>query len=177
MKEYKYPFNYEWSEKQFFIYACFVKDLQQFYKDWIEQGRKAGRKQFFKQNSKGVLEHKYWKPSNVCCESGEVLTEVNIDVKTGYWTPNIWKPIRVDLKQVSMKNEAFECQKIDCSCSDCFYLDRAKSWCMKLDKPIKINSNLCHIENQNCFKHRKEKSLQANPRLPIQKQRYILKIN
>ena len=32
-----FPFKYDWSEKQFFIYACFVDDLQQFYNDsdWL----------------------------------------------------------------------------------------------------------------------------------------------
>ena len=89
-----FPFRYDWSEKQFFIYACFVEDLQQFYKDWVEQGRKVGRIQFFDIGSDGKLTHKHWKPSNICCESGEVLTKENIDVKVGYWLPFLWKPIR-----------------------------------------------------------------------------------
>ena len=150
-----FPFKYDWSEKQFFIYACFVDDLQQFYNDWVEQGRKAGRIQFFDIDSDGKLTHKYWQPSNICCESGEVLTKENIDVKVGYWLPYLWKPIRKDLKQQAMKFEAFECQKIDCSCNDCKHLDRAKSWCNKLDKKTSINENLCHPQNQNCFEHRR----------------------
>ena len=150
-----FPFKYDWSEKQFFIYACFVDDLQQFYQDWVEQGKKAGRIQYFRQDADGNLTHLYWCPSNICCESGELLTKESIDVKIGYWTPNIWKPIRKDLKQEAMRFEAFECQKIDCSCSDCKYLDRAKSWCNKLDKKTSIDANLCHIQNQNCFEHRR----------------------
>jgi hypothetical protein len=149
-----FPFRYDWSEKQFFIYACFVDDLQQFYNDWVEQGRKAGRIQFFNTESDGKLTHKYWQPSNICCESGEVLTKENIDVKVGYWLPYLRKPIRKDLKQQAMKFEALECQKIDSSCSDCKHLDRAKSWCNKLDKKTNINENLCHPQNQHCFEHR-----------------------
>lgn len=150
-----FPFKYDWSEKQFFIYACFVDDLQQFYRDWVEQGKRAGRIQFFEVGNDGNLNHKYWKPSNICCESGEVLTKDNIDVKVGYWTPNLWKPIRKDLKQESMKLEAIECQKIDCSCNDCISLNRTDNWCNKLNKAISINVNLCHPQNQTCFQHRR----------------------
>lgn len=150
-----FPFKYDWSEKQFFIYACFIDDLQTFYQDWVEQGRKAGRIQFFYIGSDGELTHKYWMPSKNCCESGEELTDENIDVKVGYWTPFLWKPIRTDLKQQAMKFEALECQKIDCSCNDCKHLDRAKGWCNKLDKKTIINENLCHPQNQNCFEHRR----------------------
>lgn len=148
-----YPFKYDWSEKQFFIYACFVDDLQAFYRDWVDQGRKAGRIQFFNIEMDGSLTHKYWMPSRICCESGETLTLENIDVKIGYWWPNIWKPIRKDLKQEAMKFEAFECQKIDSSCNNCKHLDRANKWCNKLQKNVAINENLCHPENQDCFEH------------------------
>jgi hypothetical protein len=150
-----FPFKYDWSEKQFFIYACFVDNLQQFYKDWIEQGRKAGRIQFFDVLGNGMFFHKYWMPSNICCESGDILTTDNIDIKVGYWFPHLWKPIRKDLKQQAMKFEALECQKIDCSCNDCKYLDRVKSWCNKLDKKTNINGNFCHPQNINCFEHRR----------------------
>ena len=91
-----FPFKYDWSEKQFFIYACFVDDLQQFYQDWIEQGKKAGRIQFFDKGIDGKLTHKYWRPSNICCESGELLTKENIDVKVGYWTPKDGRKIDID---------------------------------------------------------------------------------
>jgi len=150
-----FPFKYDWSEKQFFIYACFVDDLQQFYQDWIEQGKKAGRIQFFDKGIDGKLTHKYWRPSNICCESGELLTKENIDVKVGYWTPNLWKPVRKDLKQEAMKFEALECQKIDCSCNDCKYLERTNSYCNKLDMQVIVNSNSCHAQNQGCFEHRR----------------------
>jgi hypothetical protein len=151
-----FPFKYDWSERQFFVYACFVPDLQQFYNDWIEQAK--GRAQFFDVGSDGKLTHKYWQPSNICCESGEVLTNENIDVKIGYWVPYIWKPIRKDLKQKAMKFEAYECQKIDCSCNDCLHLERSKSWCNKFDKKTTINGNICHPQNQECFEHRRSYS-------------------
>ena len=150
-----FPFKYDWSEKQFFIYACFVDDLQQFYQDWVEQARRGVRIQFFDIGVDGKLIHKYWLPSKICCETREELTIENIDIKVGYWLPFLWKPIRKDLKQQAMKHEALECQKIDCSCNDCKCLDRSKHWCNKLNKKISINENLCHPQNQNCFEHRR----------------------
>ena len=54
-----FPFKYDWTERQFFICACFVDDLQKFYTDWVEQGRKAGRIQYFDIGSDGKLTHKY----------------------------------------------------------------------------------------------------------------------
>jgi len=150
-----FPFKYDWSEKQFFIYACFVDDLQQFYQDWVEQGRKAGRIQFFNKIEDGKLTHKYWLPSKICCETHEELTKENIDIKVGYWLPFLWKPIRKDLRQQAVKYEVLECQKIDCSCNDCKFLERAENWCNKLNKKISINENLCHIQNQDCFEHRR----------------------
>ena len=69
--------------------------------------------------------HKYWKPSNICCVSGELLNHENIDVKVGYWLPYLWKPVRKDLK----------------------------SWCNKYEKSIIITPNTCHPQNQNCFQH------------------------
>lgn len=159
MKDYKpkrrYDFDFNWSERQFFIYACFVDDLQMFYRDWIEQGRKSGRMQFFNIDEEGILTHKYWSPSKICCETGEILTKENIGVKVLYWTPCLWKPIRKDLKQEVMRLEAFECQQIDCSCNDCKSLDRANRACLKFGKSVSINANFCHPQNQDCFVHRR----------------------
>jgi hypothetical protein len=154
---FSFPFKYNWSEREFFIYSCFVDDLQQFYKDWIEQGKKIGRIQFFDINKNDILTHKYWRPSNKCRDSGDILTKDNIDIKIGYWTPNLWYPIRKDFKQESMKLESFLCQKIDCSCNDCKFLDRKNSFCQKLNKKVNICSNQCHPQNQICFEHRKDK--------------------
>lgn len=147
------PFKHNWSEKQFFIHACFADDLQQFYVDWIKQS--SGRAQFFDTGINGKLTHKYWRPSSICCESGDELFKETIDVKIGYWTPNLWKPVNKALKQEAMRYEALECQNIDCSCNDCKYLCRDKKWCDKLCKKIIIRSNTCHPENQGCFKHRR----------------------
>jgi hypothetical protein len=104
------PFLSNLSEKQYFIHACFVHDLQQFYKQWIEQ--KKGRIQYFTTTPNGLLQHKYWQPSSTCCQSGQLLSPNNIDVKIGYWTPFTWKPILPQLKQQAMKDEAYQCQLI-----------------------------------------------------------------
>lgn len=139
------------TEKQYFILACLSNSIQDFYKEYVSLSK--GSLQLFDCLSNEELSHKSWSPSNICCESGEMLTMENIDVKVGYWTPFLWKPIRKDLKKQAMKFEALECQKIDCSCNDCGHLNRSASWCNKLNKETKIHSNLCHPQNQECFKH------------------------
>lgn len=101
------------------------------------------------------LVHLYWSPSNICCESKELLTRENIGIKTGYWTPFVWKPISKDLIVEAKKNEAFECQIVDCSCNDCKHLNRSESLCNKFNKTIAIIPNKSHPENLNCFEHRK----------------------
>lgn len=141
------------SERDFFIEACFSDDLQVFYKSWIAQ--KPDRIQFFTK-LEGVLSHKYWNPSNLCCIIGDTLTKDNIDIKISYWTPFIWKPILKSLKIESMKKEAYMCQLIDSNCNDCFYLDRGNKKCLKFDKNIQIYPGISQVENKDCFKHRKD---------------------
>lgn len=152
----KYNFDYNWTDKQFFIYACFVDDIQQFYMDWIEQGAKTGRCQFFITNSKGELEHLYWEPNSICSISGDQLTKDNIDVLSGYWTPHLWKAVRKDLLAESKRKEIIWCQNIDCSCNDCIFLDRTKGWCTKFYKKANILPSTCNPNNIDCFQHRKE---------------------
>jgi hypothetical protein len=152
----KIPFNL--SEQKYFILACFADDLQEFYREWVNQ--KKDRIQFFEEFRLPVYEHKYWMPSKICCESGEVLTEDNISIKVGYWTPHLWKPINKDLLQEAKKLEAYECQKIDCSCSDCISFKREtgdKGECLKFNKKITAWPNTACPQNLRCFKHRLDK--------------------
>jgi hypothetical protein len=139
------------TEKQHFINACFAKDLQAFYRKWI--GEKKDRIQFFTEHT-GILTHKYWIPSNVCFYSKELLNESNIEVAIGYWIPYVWRSVHKNHRKQAMKEEAVECQKIDMSCNDCVYLDRANSYCALLKKTISINPNMCHPQNIDCFAHR-----------------------
>ena len=144
--------NKKISEKQYFIEACFSDNLQSFYKQYVDE--KPDRIQYF--NVIGEeLTHKYWSPSIYCVETKEELTVDNIDVLISYWTPFVWKSIRKELLVDSRNKEAFECQNIDCSCNDCFFLVRKYSYCNKLLKDINIHSNNCNINNQKCFVHRK----------------------
>lgn len=79
------------------------------------------------------------------------------------------------------KESIYELQIIDCNCNDCFYLvrdtDKYKSFndihtrsdgkienashrilygqCIKFSKPISFIPNVCQIETQQCFVHRK----------------------
>jgi len=72
-------------------------------------------------------------------------------------------------------------QKIDCNCNDCKFMirdfDKYKSfdnlytnergqvtspshrinygYCSKLDKPVSFIANVCQLETQSCFEHRK----------------------
>jgi hypothetical protein len=159
--EYNFPNN--WTDKQYFIYACFIDDLQLFYKQYIEQGKRQGRIQKFNLDVNGNYVHKYWCPSNICCESNDVLTINNIDIKVTYWTPFVWKPIKKELKQLATKKEAYECQLIDCSCNDCKNLLRnidianvGKFNICTLNKPVDVTPNVCNPNNTNCFVHRKQ---------------------
>jgi hypothetical protein len=133
-------------------------DLQLYY---IELLKNNSIKQHLQQSLNGY-EHKYWLPSNKCCVTGEILTKDNIDVKISYWTPFVWKPIRKDLRREAMRQEAYECQKIDNNCNDCLYLNRNELQCDKMNKKVKINPNICSPENVNCFKHRKDESSSSN---------------
>lgn len=138
-------------ERDYFLQACFADDLQQFYKNWITE--KPDRIQYFV-DSNGLLQHRQWRPSKTCRSSGEELTMDNIDIVVGYWTPFLWYPVRKDLRVQYQKNEAYECQNIDCSCNDCGFLNRSENWCVKFNKEIIIQPNLCHPQNQDCFVHR-----------------------
>jgi len=139
------------TDKQYFIEACFALDLQEFYRNFIKE--KPSRIQLFKETE--VLEHKYWNPSRICVSSGEELNKDNIDVAISYWTPFVWKPIRNDLRQQYMRDEALDCQLIDASCNDCAYLDRANKMCLKKGVSVTVNANMCHPQNNDCFVHRK----------------------
>ncbi len=151
----KYLFDYKWTEQQFFKYACFVDDLQLFYRQWIDQ--KRDRMQFFTERN-GKLEHNYWIPSKICRESGEELSEENTTILIGYWFPFCWFPIRKDLLEVSKKFEQLECQKIDCSCNDCKFFERIKERngnCIKKGIPIIAQPNTSCPNNLECFEHRR----------------------
>lgn len=73
---------------------------------------------------------------------------------------------------------SYELQCLDCNCNDCFYMKRdlnkkneqdvrfmasigKKSdahygFCSKFESEIKFYPNLCSLETQQCFKHRKD---------------------
>jgi hypothetical protein len=78
------------------------------------------------------------------------------------------------------KDSIFELQKIDCNCNDCIFMIRdfetKQKWdntelhenqknasfrihygnCSKLNKEVSFIPNSISLENQGCFKHRKE---------------------
>lgn len=149
------------SEREYFIEACFAEDLQSWYKEWVYQ--KKDRVQFFnfRLGSEGIYEHNSWCPSKVCCDSGKTLIKEDMDVKSGYWTPHLWKPIHKDLLKEAKAFEAMQCQIIDADCNDCKYFKRGKELgtgiteglCLKFNYPTKGYVNVC--SGKNCFEHRK----------------------
>ena len=147
------------SEKEYFIQACLSENLNEFYKQYINQDYKARHQHFEKidDNNINSIQHKYWVPSNICCSSGKILTVDTIDVRISYWYPFIWMPIHKNLKDLEKKQEAYECQKIDSSCNDCKFLDRKNDSCLK--KGTKnlnalLYGNTSSPNNRNCFVHR-----------------------
>lgn len=144
------------SERSDFIEACFTLDLQEWYREWIS--KKGDRLQFF---YKGIIgyTHLFWNPSSRCRASGQILTKENIDIYVGYWTPNCWFPIHKDLLKEHKRSEAYECQKIDCSCNDCAHFKRevgSSGHCEVLNKKVIAYSNTCCPENSECFLHRRD---------------------
>lgn len=151
------------TEQEYFIEACFSDDLQEFYKNWIEE--KSDRSQFFYELV-GNLVHKYWKPEPFCVSTKEKLTRDNIGIHVTYWNPNLWRPIRKDLAKEYRKQESYECQKIDSNCNDCGYLERIGfgkgnnvqiNRCLKKDIEVFPHPNTS--ANNDCFIHRKDLSL------------------
>src|SRR3990172_3889301 len=141
------------TEKESFIEACFSENIIKFYKENVDP-----QKLDFWDEEK--ITHKYWLPSKNCCQTGELLTKDNMDIKIGYWTPFIWKPVRKDLKKEVMKKEALLCQEIDCSCNDCLHFQRTngkKGICISKNIPVTAWVSTCHPQNQQCFKHRLKK--------------------
>lgn len=144
------------SERSDFIEACFALDLQVWYKEWI--AKKRDRLQLFREIERRY-QHYNWVPSNRCRSSGQILTKHNIDVHIGYWTPNLWFPIHKDLLKEHKRQEIHECQKIDCSCSDCVYFRRDSGnngYCQKLEKKVVAAPNTACPQNLVCFFHRRD---------------------
>jgi len=94
--------------------------------------------------------------SNKCQATGILLNESNFDIGIRYWLPNSWYPVHKDFKHDYMKNEAYNCQKLDTNCNDCKHLNRAEMKCLKLNKGLSFAPNTCMPENQDCFIHRKD---------------------
>lgn len=141
------------NEKELFKQACFSNNLQDFYRECVNK-KTIGIQNLYVY--KEIFNHRYWNVTRTCSFSFVELNEENFDFKISYWYPFIWTPVRKDLKEKSIKQIAYECQKIDKSCNDCANLDRQKDLC-KI-KNIKVNSklfsNTCMPNNENCFRHR-----------------------
>ena len=146
-------------EKDYFLDACFSDNLQEWYSNYIKE--KPSRLQNFtvieEMKDDEIITtytHKYWMPSSFCRSTKEKLNRDDAVVTHGYWTPFCWFPIHKNLKREHELNEAYECQKIDQSCNDCAFFDRANSHCKKLNKPTQANPNIC--ADNPCFVHRKD---------------------
>ncbi len=153
----KYPFGNNWTEQQYFKYACFCDDLQLFYRQWIEQ--KQDRIQFFDISLDGKYKHRYWIPSKICSYSDELLNEENLVIKIGYWTPFCWTLVKNTLLNEAKTLETLFCQTVDCSCNDCKFFERKdqnNGLCNKKENIfVKAYPNMAQPNNLECFEHRK----------------------
>ena len=99
-----------------------------------------------------------WIPSNKCSHCSKLIDLEDIDIKVGYWFP-VWRSVHKDCLKEAKSLEVFECQKIDCSCNDCFFFKRekeSKGYCNKKNIKVTAWSNTNQPQNVDCFKHRLE---------------------
>lgn len=145
------------AERTDFIEACFAADLQAHYRGLLARDIRYSEAI---EDVGGVLRHRRWSPSGICCASGEVLSRENLGIKVGYWTPMLWKPCRKDLVREYQRREAYDCQLIDTNCNDCKHLVRGGGGsgvfvgrCALKDVAITFMPNACMSENSECFEH------------------------
>ena len=80
----------------------------------------------------------------------------NRKVTKSYWN-SVWSISHIPCRENGEKEEAYECQKIDSDCNDCFYFKRIKGssgTCQKFNKEVTARPNFA--SGFDCFKHRKD---------------------
>jgi hypothetical protein len=143
------------NKKELFKKLCLSDNRDAVYTEYLKKSK--GLIQNLEVNQDGKYNFIGFCPSKYCCESGDELNSENIAIKVGYWTPNLWKPIRKDLLKAAQTEEAYECQIIDTSCNNCIHLSRNESKCLKKGVSVVIMANTCCPHNADCFEHRKDK--------------------
>ena len=78
-------------------------------------------------------------------------------ITIGYWI-GTWYICHKNCKQKGESDEAFDCQKIDQDCNDCYFFKRikkTKGWCEKYNKSMIAAPKFA--SGYDCFEHRKAK--------------------
>ncbi len=108
------------------------------------------------------------KISNKCGLCGKEIKENDeIYFTSGYWS-KVYAIRHLKCKHKEKEN-VYEMQKTDCNCNDCKYYERKevvkqymgasynRGWCNKLNKKTTGSTGNCNcVENDKCFKHRKD---------------------
>ena len=144
------------NEKDIFKKACYSTDIQVLYKECLK--RRWLSMQILEEYG-GVISHPLWRLSTKCHQCKEEIEEKDFAYFASYWTPHLWRPVHKECRNECKFNDAYECQKIDCSCNDCGHFDRIsqqKGTCTKFDKKVTPWANTCCPQNLECFTHRKD---------------------
>lgn len=111
-----------------------------------------------------------WIVSKICRGCGKNISAGDFSIWNTYWL-GMWAASHTKCR-TRMKDESYECQKIDADCNDCGYFERGKMiqggvssiWsglCKKFEKPTRAYPNFS--TGHDCFVHRKDFGLTQTP--------------
>jgi hypothetical protein len=154
-------------KKLLFIDACYADDLSSFLKICLGSRKLSDQElsflhAYYCTTSNGECYNKDCKvrwlagsPSSVCRYCEQYIERDDIVIAYSYWSA-YWYPSHKYCQKSGYDKEAFDCQLIDASCSDCKFFHRDEGvygQCLKYDKPVEGHSNLAMC--MPCFEHRK----------------------
>jgi len=109
-----------------------------------------------------------WIISNLCRGCNQPVTAANIAIWHTYWKA-MWAACHVQCRTEGMKSEAYECQILDKSCSDCRHFVRGKELtevkgfgtgtfighCAHHNRTTFARACHSYPQNAECFSHRR----------------------
>ena len=157
------------NDKQFFFEACYSANLKNFYLADLKQHPNHFQQynvsaiytlaEFLSIADSSLIGHNKFSPSSTCRKCNKHVEKEDFSIGYAYWNA-VWYNYHKDCRQEGMKQEAFDCQKIDADCNDCAYFVREKTekdiafgQCKKHSQETVAFSNLC--SGYSCFEHRK----------------------
>lgn len=137
--------------------ACFLKGNEKV--EFFEKHFSFMPGCFFSWGTPNVIKYD-WVLSDYCTYSNQQLTPETISTYRQYWWPFALTAVHKDYQKEAERSCILECQKLDMSCNDCFFMkriDQKNGDCTKLNKAVKLWPNFpMYSLNKECFKHRKE---------------------